>query len=109
MIIAMIQPFMLNKVTAELEVLDDFPGLTVSAVRGFGRRIDLQGRRFTELQPFRTKTRIEIAVKDELVETTIGIIKKFARTGNHGDGKIFVVPLENAIRIQTGEAGDGAI
>ena len=109
MIIAMIQPFMLNKLTAELEVIDDFPGLTVSAVRGFGRRVDLQGRRFSELQPFRTKTRLEIAVRDEIVETVVETIKKFARTGNHGDGKIFIMPLENAIRIQTGEVGKSAI
>lgn len=109
MIIAMIQPFMLNKVTAELEVIDGFPGLTATDVRGFGRRVDMQGNRFSELQPYRPKTRLEIAVRDDLVEPVIGALKKYARTGNHGDGKIFIMPLENAVRIQTGETGDGAL
>ena len=109
LIIAVIQPFMLNKLTAELEDIENFPGLTVTDVRGFGRRVDRQGNRFTELQPYRPKTRVEIAVRDEMVETILGAIKKYARTGNHGDGKIFVLPLEETIRIQTGESGETAI
>lgn len=109
MIIAVIQPFMLNKLTAELEDLDNFPGLTVTEVRGFGRRIDRYNNRFTELQPYRPKTRVEVAVRDEMVETIVETIKKCARTGNHGDGKIFVLPLEDAVRIQTGESGKAAI
>lgn len=109
MIIAIIQPFMLNKLTAELEDMEDFPGLTITDSRGFGRRVDSQGNHFTELQPYRPKTRVEIAVRDEMAETIIGKIKKYARTGNHGDGKIFVMPIEETIRIQTGESGETAI
>lgn len=108
-IIAVIQPFMLNKLTAELEEISDFPGLTVSDVRGFGRRVDARGNRFTELQPYRPKTRVEIVVRDEMAETIVEAIKKHARTGNHGDGKIFVLSVEETIRIQTGESGDAAI
>jgi nitrogen regulatory protein PII len=109
LIIAVIQPFMLNKLTAELEDIENFPGLTVTDARGFGRRVDRQGNRFTELQPYRPKTRVEIAVRDEMVETILEAIKKYARTGNHGDGKIFVIPVEDTIRIQTGESGETAI
>ncbi len=108
-IIAVIQPFMLSRLTAELEDIENFPGLTVSDVRGFGRRVDRHGNRFTELQPYKPKTRIEIVVRDEMVETIVEAIKKHARTGNHGDGKIFVLPVEETIRIQTGEAGNQAI
>lgn len=109
MIIAVIQPFMLNRLMAEFEEINDFPGLTVWDVRGFGRRVDRQGNRFTELQPFKPKTRIEIVVRDEMVETVVEAIKTHARTGNHGDGKIFVLPIDAAVRIQTGAAGDAAI
>ena len=108
-IIAVIQPFMLNKLTAELEGIDDFPGLTVWESRGFGRRIDRDGNRFTELQPYKPKTRIEIVVRDEMVESIVEAIKNHARTGHHGDGKIFVLPVETAVRIKTGETGEQAI
>ena len=109
MIIAVIQPFMLSKLICEFEELDDFPGLTITEVRGFGRRVDRNGNRFTELQPFKPKTRIEIVVRDEMVESVLETIKSHARTGNHGDGKIFVLPIEAAVRIQTGQTGDAAI
>ena len=109
MIIAIIQPFMLNKLTSELEMINDFPGMTVSDVRGFGRRVDSQGKQLTELQPYHAKTRVEIAVREEMVETVVEKIKRFARTGNHGDGKIFVIPVESALRIRTGERDEDAI
>ena len=108
-IIAVIQPFMLRKLTAELEEINDFPGLTVSDVRGFGRRVDRDGNRFTAVDPYKPKVRVEIVVRDEMAETIVEAIKRHAHTGNHGDGKIFVLPVENAVRIQTGEAGDAAI
>lgn len=109
MIIAVIQPFMLNKLTAELEEINGFPGITVFDVRGFGRRVDRSGNRFTELQPYKPKLRIEIVALDEMIETIVETIKTHARTGNHGDGKIFVISVESAVRIQTGEAGNQAI
>ena len=100
---------MLSRLTAELEDIENFPGLTVADVRGFGRRVDRHGNRFTELQPYKPKTRVEIVVRDEMAETVVEAIKKHARTGNHGDGKIFVLSVEETIRIQTGEAGNQAI
>lgn len=109
MIVAVIQPFMLNKLTCELEEIGDFPGLSVSEVRGFGRRIDRNGNRFTALDPYKDKLRVEIVVRDEMAETVVEAIKTHARTGNHGDGKIFVLAVEEAVRIQTGETGDQAI
>lgn len=109
MIIAVIQPFMLNKLTAELEVIGGFPGLTVTEARGFGRRIDSDGNRITEIDPYKAKMRVEIAVPDEMVEIIVETIKDFAHTGQHGDGKIFVLEVENAVRIQTGETGNQAL
>ena len=109
MIIAVIQPFMLNKLTAELEVIDNFPGLTATEARGFGRRIDRDGNRINALDPYKAKLRVEIVARDEMVESVVETIKTYAHTGHHGDGKIFVLPVENAVRIQTGETGEPAI
>ena len=109
MIVAVIQPFMLSKITCELEEIEDFPGMSVSDVRGFGRRVDSKGNRFDALHPYKNKLRLEIVAHDEMVERVVEAIKTHARTGNHGDGKIFVLPVENAVRIQTGETGNQAI
>jgi len=109
MIIAVIQPFTLSRLTAELECIENFPGLTVGDVRGFGRRIDRSGNRMTSLDPYKNKVRVEIVTGDEMAETIVETIKTHARTGNHGDGKIFVLPVENAVHIQTGETGNQAI
>lgn len=109
MIIAVIQPFMLNRLTAEFEEITDFPGLSVSEVRGFGRKVDRDGNRFTALDPYKTKMRVEIVANDEMAETIVEAIQTHARTGNHGDGKIFVLPVETVVRIQTGETGMQAV
>ncbi len=109
MIIAVIQPFMLNRLTAEFEEITDFPGLSVSEVRGFGRKVDREGNRFTALDPYKTKLRVEIVANDEMAETIVEAIQTHARTGNHGDGKIFVLPVETVVRIQTGETGMQAV
>jgi nitrogen regulatory protein PII len=86
-------------------------GMTVTEVKGFGRQ-----RGHTELYrgaeyvvDFVPKTRIEVAVKDGLVDQVIEAIVGAARTGKVGDGKIFVSDLERAIRIRTGEADDQAL
>ena len=109
MIIAVIQPFMATKVTDALEDIENFPGITMTEAQGFGRRVDRNGNRITGLRFYKPKIRVEIVVRDEMVETVVEAIKSHARTGNHGDGKIFVFPLENAVRIQTGEVGNQAI
>jgi nitrogen regulatory protein P-II 1 len=109
MIIAVIQPFMLNKLTAELEEINEFPGMTITDVRGFGRKVDRDGNRFTALDPYKSKLRVEIVVRDDMAETIVDAIQTHARTGNHGDGKIFVLRVEDVVRIQTGETGIEAI
>lgn len=109
MIIAVIQPFMLNKVTAGLEEIEGFPGMSISDGRGFGRRLDRHGNRFTALDPYKVKLRIEIVARNEMAATIVETIRTHARTGNHGDGKIFVIPVEDVVRIQTGETGSEAI
>ena len=86
-------------------------GMNISEVKGRGSQIGIKesyrGSSYCiDLIP---KTRIEIVVKDEGIDLIIEAIKKGAFTGNIGDGKIFVQPVDNVIRIRTGEEGDGAV
>ena len=110
MITAIIKPFKLDDVR---EALSDVgvKGLTATEVKGFGRQ-----KGHTELYrgaeyvvDFLPKVKIEIAVSDEHVDTVIEAIAKSAQSGKIGDGKIFVSPIEQAVRIRTGESGDEAL
>lgn len=109
-IIAIIKPFKLDEVR---EALSDIgiQGLTITEVRGFGRQKGhaelYRGAEYTV--DFLPKVKMEIAVPDELVEDVIESIEKTANTGQVGDGKIFVLQLEQAIRIRTGEKQDEAL
>lgn len=110
LITAIIKPFRLDDVRTALSELG-VQGMTVTEVKGFGRQ-----RGHTELYrgaeyvvDFLPKSKIEIATSDEQAEQVIEAITQAARTGKVGDGKIFVSPLEQAIRIRTGEAGDEAV
>lgn len=109
MITAMVQPFMLNKVTDALEGMENFPGMTVMEARGFGRRLSTQEQRAPHYDPFHPKARIEIVAPDELVESIISTLVAHAHTGNHGDGKVFVWDVETAVRVQTGERDEAAL
>jgi nitrogen regulatory protein P-II 1 len=107
---AIIKPFKLDEVKEALSEIG-IEGITVSEVKGFGRQ-----KGHTELYrgaeyvvDFLPKVKLEIAVADELVAKVIETIELTARTGRIGDGKIFVLPLENAVRIRTGEKGDEAV
>jgi nitrogen regulatory protein PII len=107
---AIIKPFKLDEVREALSAIG-VQGVTVTEVKGFGRQ-----KGHTELYrgaeyvvDFVPKTRIEVAVKDGLVDQVIEAIVGAARTGKVGDGKIFVSDLERAIRIRTGEADDQAL
>ncbi|NVN99924.1 MAG: P-II family nitrogen regulator [Geobacteraceae bacterium] len=107
---AIIKPFKLDEVKEALSAIG-IEGITVSEVKGFGRQ-----KGHTELYrgaeyvvDFLPKVKLEIAVSDELVSKVIETIEVTAKTGRIGDGKIFVIPLENAVRIRTGEAGDEAV
>jgi nitrogen regulatory protein P-II 1 len=107
---AIIKPFKLDEVKDALNEIG-IEGITVSEVKGFGRQ-----KGHTELYrgaeyvvDFIPKVKLEIAVDDELVRKVIETIEATAKTGRIGDGKIFVLPLEEAIRIRTGETGHDAI
>ena len=107
---AYIKPFKLDDVKAALMELG-VRGMSVTEVRGFGRQ-----KGHTELYrgseykvDFLPKTKLEIVIPDELVERVIEMIQKVAKTGQVGDGKIFILPVEDAVRIRTGESGDGAL
>ena len=107
---AVIKPFKLDDVKealAELGVV----GMTVTEVRGFGRQKGhtelYRGSEYTI--DFLPKVKIEVAVSDDLVDKVVSVISTAARTGSIGDGKVFVLPLGEAIRIRTGETGEAAI
>ena len=107
---AIIKPF---KLEAVKEALNDIgvTGMTISEVKGFGRqRGHKEIYRGSEYQvDFIPKVQIDVVAEDDLSTQIIDIIKVKAKTGNIGDGKIFVSPLEQAIRIRTGETGLNAI
>ena len=107
---AIIKPFKLDDVKEALTGIGVI-GMTVSEVRGFGRQ-----KGHTELYrgaeyvvDFLPKTKIEMIVRDDQVDAAVEAIQKAAQSGRIGDGKIFVYPVENIIRIRTGETGEDAI
>jgi nitrogen regulatory protein P-II 2 len=110
MIIAIIQPDRLDEVRDELYKIS-VNLMTVSEVLGHGRQKGVAEiyRGVKEMGNFLKKIRLEIAVNDEFLEPTIKAITAGARTGEVGDGKIFVVDLKECIRIRTGETGGKAI
>jgi nitrogen regulatory protein P-II 1 len=105
---AFIQPFKLSKVTHALQQIAGFPGMSVMEIKGFGRgKVREAGDKI--IREFVPKMRLEMMVKNELVEEVVWAIAKAARTGNPGDGVIFVLPVEQAVRIRTGERDREAI
>lgn len=107
---AIIKPFKLDDVIEALTELG-LEGVSVSEIRGFGRQ---KGR--TEIYKgaeyvvdFLPKVKIETVIPDELVEPALQAIQKAAATGKIGDGKVFVLPVEAALRIRTGERNENAI
>jgi len=110
LIIAIIKPFKLNDVKDALNEIG-FNRMTVSEVKGFGRQKGhTELYRGSEYQvDFLPKLQIEIAVDDEHCEKVIKAIESAAKTGTIGDGKIFQIPLEEVVRIRTGEFGPDAI
>lgn len=108
-ITAMIQPFMLNKVTSALEAIEGFPGMTVTEARGFGRRRNRIEQRALQIDEFKEKLRLEIVTPSNKVQQIVETLVRAAHTGNDGDGKVFVWPVEDAVRIQTGETDEAAL
>lgn len=103
MIIAIIPPEHLNKLLDDLDE-HDLPGLTVSEARGFGQH----DRDFTEVE-LPAKLRVEIVCQDKQVEPIVQAIYTSSHTGQRGDGKIFILPVLDALRIKTGERGEAAL
>ena len=108
---AYIKPHMLSKVTRALQKIEELTGMSVVDVRGFGRGRAKGAPRGTDedLLDYSLRMKIEIICKEERVEEIVSLIEKTAHTGLRGDGKIFVTPVEMAVRISTGERGDSAI
>lgn len=108
LIIAYVQPFLLDKVIDKLHLNAAISGATVTNARGFGR-----GRRRVaeeeEICGTSARVRIEVAANDDCAEQIINDIKTAAHTGQRGDGKIFVLALERSLRIQTGEEGPSSL
>jgi nitrogen regulatory protein P-II 1 len=107
---AIIKPFKLDEVKTALTKIG-IQGMTVTEVKGFGRQKGhteiYRGAEYTI--DFLPKVKIEIVIQDEWVLQAIETIQRIARTGKIGDGKIFLIPIEEAIRIRTGERGKDAI
>ena len=105
---AIIQPFMLTKVIEALKHIEGIPGITVDRdIRGFGRTEAENPRHkiVDDLVEYIPKVKLEIVVLDELVDKVVETIQKNAHTGNPGDGKIFVMLVEEVVKIRTGERG----
>jgi nitrogen regulatory protein PII len=110
LVVAVIKPFKLDEVKDALEGVG-IQGMTVSDARGFGRqRGHTEVYRGAEYQvDFIPKTRIEVAVDDDQVDEVVKSIVTTARTDSIGDGKVWVIPAEQVIRIRTGEKGHDAL
>jgi nitrogen regulatory protein P-II 1 len=110
LIIAIIKPFKLEEVKQALAEIG-IEGMTVTEVKGFGRQKGhteiYRGSEYTV--DFLPKVKVEIVVTDEIAGKAIDAIVKSAKTGKIGDGKVFVVALEEAVRIRTDERGDAAV
>jgi nitrogen regulatory protein P-II 1 len=107
---AIIKPFKLEEVKESLADLG-IEGMTVSEVKGFGRQKGhteiYRGSEYTV--DFLPKIKVEVVVADSLLESALSAIVKSAKTGKIGDGKVFVSPVDEAIRIRTDETGEKAI
>jgi nitrogen regulatory protein P-II 1 len=107
---AIIKPFKLDEVKDALNTIG-IHGMTVTEVKGFGRQKGhVEVYRGTEYEvSFLPKIKIEVVVPDSIIEKVISTIIEKAKTGNIGDGKIFLYSLEDVIRIRTGDKGEAAI
>jgi nitrogen regulatory protein PII len=107
---AIIKPFKLEEVKDALSSIGA-TGMTVSEVKGFGRQKGhteiYRGSEYTV--DFLPKVKVELVLPDSMVDSAVEAIVKAARTGKIGDGKVFVSPIDNAVRIRTEETGDSAV
>ncbi len=105
-----IKPFKLDNVKEALGAIG-ITGMTVSEVKGFGRQKGhselYRGTEYTV--DFLPKVKVEVVIPDDLLDKAIEAVQTTARTGKIGDGKIFVIPIEESVRIRTGEKGERAV
>jgi nitrogen regulatory protein PII len=110
LVIAIIKPFKLDEVRDALTRLE-IHGMTITEVKGYGRQKGhaeiYRGAEY--VVSFIPKVRVEIAIPDNLVDAAIEAIRSAAHSGQIGDGKIFVTPVEQAVRIRTAETGESAL
>ena len=110
LVIAIIKPFKLDEVREALSAID-VQGMTVSEVKGFGRQKGhseiYRGAEYAV--SFVPKLKLEIAVSDDILERVVETIEASAKTGTIGDGKLFVIDIEQALRIRTGDTNDSAL
>lgn len=96
LIIAIVRPFVVDRLLIAFEDIEKFPGMTMLDSEGFGQRLKIPA---DEINPFKPNKRIEIACNDEMVEGIVAAIRTNAHTGKKGDGIIIVLPIENAVLI----------
>lgn len=107
---AIIRPFKLTDVISELHQIDGLPGVTISEIKRFGKSSanDIE-KKNDGLIEYVDKIKIEIVLIDDMVDTVVTAIQKTAHTGHTGDGKIFIIPVEDTVNIRTNERGEMAI
>jgi nitrogen regulatory protein P-II 1 len=108
---AIIRPFKLTDVITELHQIEGLPGITVSEIKRFGKSSakDIEKGLGNGIIEYVAKIKIEVVVNDEMVDNVVSVIQKNAHTGNTGDGKIFIIPVEDTVVIRTNERGQSAI
>ena len=111
MIVAFVQPFMAEKVVQALHAVEGLGGASFWDVHGFGRGRgdEAAAARHQEILGAIRKVRVEVMVPEHLEDNVVKAIRGAARTGRKGDGKIYVAPLDRALRIRTGEEGESAV
>jgi nitrogen regulatory protein PII len=110
-VVAFIQPFQIDAVVDAVRRLPNFPGMSVSEVRGFGAHAAHPPRQgeASEVHAFQTRLRLEVFCRLEDTTAIVETIRRAAHTGHAGDGKIFSGPVSMAYRVRTGEWGESAV
>ncbi len=108
---AIIRPFKLLEVIEALQQIEALPGVTISDIKGFGkgRAKNAEDKISYETIDFIPRIKLELVVNDNIADEVVDVIQKHSHTGNTGDGKIFIINVDNAIKIRTNERGSGAI
>lgn len=108
---AIIRPFRLLDVIDELQKIEGLPGVTILEIKGFGksRAKNAKDKVTYELVEFIPRIQLEVVVVDEMADEVVNVIQKYSHTGNTGDGKIFVIDVENVVKIRTNERGKEAV